>query len=170
MDIPTSLSEILLDQFAGGAFWYLVAVSFGVTVVGYVIGFVREQMHFFSLKKRERKLTHIQVSNSKTLPASVKSGHLVSANVAMATDSFRILSVTFRRLFGGNIKRYEKIKDRARREALIRLREAAITKEFDAIFNIRLETSQIRTTQSRGGGTPVEVLVYGTAVSLRTAP
>lgn len=161
-----TLLSTLIPEFGTSSFWWLMATSVATLAAGYIVGFTREWLHFRSLKRRERPLQSVYLSNSKTLPASATGGFLVSANVALAADSFRTLSVMWRKLFGGNIRRYERIKERARREALVRLKEAALASDANAIFNVRLESSKIKTGQSRIGGTSIEVLVYGTAVTL----
>ena len=166
MNISEGLSEIFFADFGSTTFWYLVALSVSITVLGYVIGFVREQMHLMSLRRRERAMPQMVISNGKAVPSGAQYTGLVSVNVALATDSFRVLSVLFRRLVGGRVKRFERIKDRARREVLLRLQDQALAMNANAIYNIRLESSEIRSDASRGGGTSVEVLAYGTAVSV----
>ena len=67
-----------------------------------------------------------------------------------------------RKIFGGNIRVYESLLIRARREAVLRMKAAAKARGARGIFNIKFETSTI------GGGkgvTSVEVIVYGTAVA-----
>ncbi len=62
--------------------------------------------------------------------------------------------------FGGNITVYESLVDRARREALLRMKESA--KDASEIINIKIETSSI-TKNTKGIGA-IEVLAYGTAI------
>lgn len=147
-----------------GPLWYgFLILAAGVTAIGYVIGFVREQRHYFSLRKRERRLRGVTTSNNRQVPPTARDSQLVSANVALATDSFRVLSIIFRRLVGGRVRRYEKINDRARREAMIRLKQATLATGRNAIYNVRIQSSQI-VASGRGGTASVEVLAYGTAM------
>jgi uncharacterized protein YbjQ (UPF0145 family) len=55
--------------------------------------------------------------------------------------------------------------ERARREAILRMTEEAQQQGFDAIFNVRLETSRLANARRDGKGVAgVEMLAYGTAV------
>ena len=71
-------------------------------------------------------------------------------------------------LFGGKITTYESLLDRARREALLRLREQARVRNAFVVINTRIETSSISKSSGRNEGSvgSVEVLAYGTAISL----
>ena len=70
-------------------------------------------------------------------------------------------------LVGGQLKSYEPLMERARREAVLRMKEQAITQGFSAVVNVRLETSRLASAHSGGEGTSgVEVLAFGTAVNL----
>ena len=64
-------------------------------------------------------------------------------------------------LFGGEMKTYETLVNRARSEALVRMLEEAKKYEATIVWNIRFETSTI-SGKNRPGG--VEVLAYGTAI------
>ena len=55
--------------------------------------------------------------------------------------------------------------DRARREAMLRMIEDARRDGYDAVFNVRLETSRLANSRGDGKGTAgVEMLAFGTAV------
>lgn len=148
-------------------FWWFIVASLAMTAIGYLIGFIRERAHLSELAKREEVSPPVQLSSTKRAPEGAHHLGLVTANVVLATDSFRVLSVIFRRLFGGRIKRFELINDRARREVLLRIKDRAHLSGADAIYNLRLELSEVRGTVRRGGGTSVEVLAYGTALKVR---
>lgn len=151
---------------AFGPFWYgFFLFGLGVTIIGYIIGFSREQRHYYALHVREKHLKGVFTSNSKTCPPGASDSALVTAHVALATDGFRVLSITFRRLFGGRVRRYEKINDRARREAMIRLKQATLATGRNAIYNVRIQSSQI-TASGRGGSAAIEILAWGTAMKV----
>jgi uncharacterized protein YbjQ (UPF0145 family) len=68
-------------------------------------------------------------------------------------------------LIGGRIKTYEPLLDRARREAILRMTEEARSQGYDAVFNVRLETSRLANGRRDGKGIAgVEMLAFGTAV------
>jgi uncharacterized protein YbjQ (UPF0145 family) len=62
---------------------------------------------------------------------------------------------------------YETLIDRARREAILRMKEQA--RSADAIVNFRIETSSISKGGRRRGKTvgTVEALAYGTAIRIK---
>ncbi len=60
-------------------------------------------------------------------------------------------------VFGGRVKSYESLLDRARREALLRLKKDAMDEGYHAVVNVRFSTSSI----AQGAA---ELFAYGTAV------
>ena len=73
----------------------------------------------------------------------------------------------FEDLIGGRIKTYEPLLDRARREAVLRMTEEAQRLGYDAVINVRLETSRLANARSNGQGIAgVEMLAFGTAIKL----
>lgn len=161
-----TLADPFLAQVFGPLWYGWLILVVGVTALGYVIGFVREQQHYLSLRRREKRLKAVTTSNYKRLPKTAGDSQLVAANVALATDSFRVLSIIFRRLVGGRVRRYERINDRARREAMIRLKQATLAIGRNAIYNVRIQSSQV-VASGRTGAASVEILAYGTAMRVK---
>jgi uncharacterized protein YbjQ (UPF0145 family) len=64
------------------------------------------------------------------------------------------------------VKSYETILDRARREAVLRLKEDAAAAGFGAVINVRLETTRMANGRNGQGIAGLEVLAYGTGVRL----
>lgn len=146
-------------------FWsFLYLWSFlGFLVLGFISGRIIESLHYKSLKQREKELAAILTFSDRTVPAEF-SAHvgLVMGSVVLSNDYFQKLLAGLRKIFGGNIRVYESLLIRARREAVLRMKAAAKARGARGIFNIKFETSTI------GGGkgvTSVEVIVYGTAVA-----
>ena len=67
---------------------------------------------------------------------------------------------------GGRILSYEKLVERGRREALLRLKDEAAALGADFVLNVRFETMTIARNRQGQGVTGVEVLAYGTAVRI----
>jgi uncharacterized protein YbjQ (UPF0145 family) len=88
---------------------------------------------------------------------------MVSGSVVVATDYFKTFVAGLKKLIGGEIKSYERLMERARREALCRMMRAAHEKGAVAVINVRLETSNIGAVR-RNPAPMVEVIAYGTAV------
>ena len=59
---------------------------------------------------------------------------------------------------------YESLVERARREAVLRMKADAQRQGLDMIFNVKLETASI-TKGAKGQIGAVEVLAYGTGLS-----
>ena len=66
-------------------------------------------------------------------------------------------------IVGGRVTSYENLIDRARREAVLRMKEKAKTLGANYVFNVKMETSSISKGKRESIGS-VEVLAYGTAV------
>jgi len=61
--------------------------------------------------------------------------------------------------------------DRARREAVLRLKADAMERGYNAVVGVRLETSRMANGRRNGQGIAgLEVLAYGTGLLLRQPP
>ena len=136
-------------------------------LVAYFIGSHIEKKHFRSIQKRETEAHGFPVVSFDTMPAdwSAKSSDLVTGSVVISVDYFKRVIAGLRGLVGGRIKTYEPLLDRARREAMLRMIEEARSQGYDAVFNVRLETSRLASGSRDGKGIAgVEMLAFGTAV------
>ena len=142
-----------------------LGITFLLLLVSVFFGTRAQKKHIANLEAREAALSHIIVTNLKTLPASNTPPQLVTGSVVIAFDYFRRFIATFVMLVGGRITMYEDMLDRARREALLRLLEQAQAKGAREVHNVRFEFSRVG---SSGHGTNIgggaELLAYGTAV------
>jgi len=146
-------------------------INFGgpllILMVAYFIGTYIEKKHFQSIRERENDAKDFPVVSFDTMPEDWRVGRsdLVSGSVVVSLDYFKRVIAGLRGLVGGRIKTYEPLLDRARREALLRMVDDARSQGYDAIFNVRLETSRLANAGRDGKGTAgVEMLAYGTAV------
>jgi len=138
-----------------------------ILVLAYFIGSWIEKRHFAKIREREAKLHGFPVVSFDTMPDhwNVNTSDLVSGNIVVSLDYFKRVIAGLKGLVGGRIKTYEPLLDRARREAVLRMTEEAQQQGFDAIFNVRLETSRLANARRDGKGVAgVEMLAYGTAV------
>jgi len=133
-------------------------------IIGFVFGRMNEARHFARLKRDEAELSDILTVNLKTFPEDLQdNGILVAGNVVVAVDYFKKIVAGLKTLIGGRLRSYESLLERARREAIIRMKKQARELGADAIYNVRLEFAA--TGQQPGnvvGG--VEIYAYGTAV------
>lgn len=152
-----------------------LSISLTLVALGYVFGRWAEARHYRSIFKREADTLNVPVVSLRRyapLSTNVES-ILVTGNVVISIDQFKKLLAGLRNLFGGRIASYETLLDRARREAVLRMKEAAIRQGAHVIINTRIETSSIsKNSSGRGGIGSVEVLAYGTALipSAATVP
>ncbi len=131
-------------------------------IVGYIFGTIIEKRHFNSLKKREEEMLYLpMIAIKKPLrEETITRSVLVNGSVVISIDFFKKFVAGLVNFFGGNITVYESLIDRARREAVLRMKESA--KDASEIINIKIETSSI-TKNTKGIGA-IEVLAYGTAI------
>ncbi|MEM9602116.1 MAG: heavy metal-binding domain-containing protein [Pseudomonadota bacterium] len=132
--------------------------------LGFGFGRYAESRHYRSIAERERLLARLPTVSGDTpgVPfGSVERTQLVAGSVVISVDYFKRVVATLRALFGGTVQSYESLVDRARREAVLRLKEQC--PGASQIVNLRIETSSIHTGRGNGIGS-VEVLAYGTAI------
>lgn len=132
---------------------------------GYITGTMIERRHYKSIIAREQQNTTPLVFSAKTLPVE---GHfteigLVSGSTVISVDYFKSVSARLRAIAGGRIGGFESLIDRARREAVLRMKQDAKQKNATMIFGVRFETASISKGSGRSIGS-VEVLAYGSAV------
>lgn len=134
-------------------------------LTGYVVGQYLEKSHYKSIRKREKELSKIPAIATRILPAEFDSceTRLVAGNVVISVDYFKKFVAALRILIGGRVTSFESLIDRARREAVLRMKAEAAKLGANYVFNIKMETSSISKGQKDAIGS-VEVLAYGTAV------
>lgn len=148
-------------------------INLGITLVllvgTYLIGSFLERRHFESIRQREEEHRGFPVVTFEAIPTNWKvvSSDLASGSVVISLDYFKRFLASLRALVGGRIGAYEPLLERARREALLRMIEAARGGGHHAIVNVRLETSRLASSRGDGKGTAgVEILAFGTALKL----
>ena len=153
------------DPIAIGAF---LAFLLGTYVVGSWI----EHRHYRTIRQREQRWRRLPVVTFRQVPAGwrVEDSGLVTGNVVISVDYFKRVLAGLRALVGGPIKSYELLLDRARREALLRLKQEAMQGGFHAVINVRIDTSRLANGRGGDGTAGVEVLVVGTGLKLASPP
>ena len=133
-------------------------------ILGYITGRIAELRHYRSIQEREDTLRGVAAIASKVLPADFRGNtQLVTGSVVVSVDYFKRFVAKLRNLVGGRITTYETLLDRARREAILRMKAEARTQGASMVFNVKLETASISKGR-RGTIGSVEVLAYGTAL------
>lgn len=144
---------------------YDLIIFLTLLALGYGFGRHAESKHYKSIIKREKQLNSIPAIASRVPPAASRdlNSQLVTGSVVISIDYFKRFIAGLRNIFGGRITSYESLLDRARREALLRMKQEAEKLNAEFVFNIKLETSSIHKGRGNSIGS-VEVLAYGTAL------
>ncbi len=130
-------------------------------VSGYGFGRWAEVRHFRAIVRREHETRALLVIASRYPPEDQRYDQaLVAGSVVIASDYFKSFMAGLINLFGGRVTPFESMLDRARREALLRMKAAAGELQASHVFNVKFDTTRIAT--GRLGA--MEVLAYGTAL------
>lgn len=133
----------------------LFVLLFGI---GWLIGRHIERKHLSELEEKEHALSHIRIDTNK-FQTSECFGQLIESNVVISHDYFKYVIAQVQNFFGGRLTTYETVVDRARREAIVRLKQKAVDQGANQIMGVRLSTTEL----GMEGGM-VEVFAYGTAI------
>lgn len=149
----------------------LIQLGLGVLVlvVAFVVGRTLERRHYRDIRRREVSLRHLPAVTFRHVPKSWQVGEcgLVIGSVVISVDHFKRFVAGLRMIFGGRVKTYESLLDRARREALLRLKENAAAHGYTAIMNVRLETTRMASARRQGKATAgVEIMAFGTGLNV----
>jgi uncharacterized protein YbjQ (UPF0145 family) len=153
-----------------------VSIQLGIPlvllVVAYFTGTILERRHYASIRERELRWRSLPAVTFRSVPPGwqVTECGLLAGSVVISVDYFKRFLSGLRMIFGGRIKSYETLLDRARREALLRLKEEAAERGYHAIINIRIETCRLANARKSESVAGLEVLVFGTGLKLVHAP
>ena len=135
--------------------------------LGYIAGTITERRHYRSIAGREEQLLTLPVITAewRITDHEVTRVELVSGSAVISIDYFKRLLAILRNLFGGRVSSYESLVDRARRGAILRMKEKAAEMQASIVVNLRLETAAIGNSANRKGQVGrVEAIAYGTAI------
>ncbi len=148
--------------------WSLLVTP--VALLGtWITGGILERRHFNRLLLLESGSIDVLAITVENIPAEwqVESSELVMGSVVISLDYFKRFAAALKGIVGGNIRVYEPLLERARREALVRMKGVAHARGYDTIINVRIETSRMASSRGDGKGTAgVEMFAFGTAVRL----
>ncbi len=139
-----------------------VGIAVALVILGYIFGSAAERRHFKSIIKRERELNRLAAVATRFPPEDTAwRQQLVTGNVVIASDYFKTFTASLINIFGGKVTPFESLIDRARREAMLRMKADAQSLGAEYIFNVKYNTSRI----SQFGAGAIEVMAYGTALT-----
>jgi len=134
---------------------------------GYTVGRIAERRHYRSIRTREKEMANVMVFTNRFPPLTQQASQaLVTGSVVISEDYFKRVVSGLQSLLGGRLRAYESLLDRARREAVLRMKQEARDKGAKMIINVKFQTFSIPGRNPRSFGA-VEVMAYGTALTPR---
>ena len=137
--------------------------------LGYTADTINEKRHYRSIVNREEAMMSLPAVAMKHVDypdRKIRSAKIVYGNAVISIDYFKRILAGLRNIFGGTVKSYESLIDRARREALLRMKEMA--GDATIIVNVRIETSSIGKNANKKSVGSIEAMAYGTALTIET--
>ncbi|MCH2203131.1 MAG: heavy metal-binding domain-containing protein [Fuerstiella sp.] len=142
-------------------------------VFGLIIGRTVEKQHFRRLDAYDAAHEGFLITQIKSFPMAKHvepAPSLVVAEVVIASDYLKSWFAKWRNLFGGEVRSFQTLQTRAKREAVARLRQTAIDQGFNAMCNVRVESADVggSTMVSRIGTAPMAAVI-ATATAYHTS-
>jgi len=142
-------------------------IFLALLATGYTVGRIAERRHYRSIRTREKEMANVMVFTNRFPPLTQQASQaLVTGSVVISEDYFKRVVSGLQSLFGGRLRAYESLLDRARREAVLRMKQEARDKGAKMIINVNFQTFSIPGRNPRSFGA-VEVMAYGTALTQR---
>lgn len=135
-----------------------LVIFISLFAIGWYFGRRAEHKHLQQLKATEAALSYIRLGTLR-FETREQPGQLISASVVISHDYFKWVWSQIHNFFGGQLTTYESLLQRARREAIVRLKQQAQALGAAEILAVRLASSDLG---EQGG--MVEVVAYGTAI------
>ena len=146
-----------------------VGLPAAVLFVGWLVGHLSETKHERSLALREEALKDIETTDLRNPPGyngAEGPCSLVSGEAVVASDTFKTWVFGLKNIVGGESKTFTRLFDRARREALLRMKERARELGCNAVCNVRFDSADIGGNAAgakKKGSNMAVALVSGTA-------
>lgn len=144
-------------------------ITVAMLVLGLLVGSLTERRHFARLNAREA-VRRVTITNLRRPPSpeTIQHAAMVQGQCVIGSDYFKTFISAWKGLIGGELRAFQSMMTRARREALQRLCDEAEAIGATEVCNVRFESSNIRSVHNKNKGAPqVEVLAYGTAIVRR---
>ena len=146
-----------------------VGLPAAVLFVGWLAGHLSETKHERSLAAREEALKDVETTGLRNPPGFAGAEgpcSLVSGEAVVASDTFKTWVFGLKNIVGGESKTFTRLFDRARRAALLRMKERARELGCDAVCNVRFDSADIGGNAAgakKKGSNMAVALVSGTA-------
>ncbi|MDR1612541.1 MAG: YbjQ family protein [Planctomycetota bacterium] len=154
------MSPGIIDlAFGVGSFLFFLAL-------GCCVGVLVEREHYASIRRREAELRGLPIIQSRFPPQALGPCRqmFVQGSVVIGMDYFKRTLAKLRNLIGGRIGSCATLVERARREAVLRLKEEARAHKAVCVLNVKFSTANVLSGDKNNNGRGcVEVVAYGTA-------
>jgi uncharacterized protein YbjQ (UPF0145 family) len=145
---------------------FLLLIALGLFVGGHI-----ERRHFRLLDQREAENGSFLITQLKSYPFAVAGPSAPSiffGEAVISSDYLKSFLGGIRKIFGGEMRSYQSLLVRARREALQRLVEDARRQGYNAVCNVRYYSTDISgASKSRKKAVMVTLLASATAYHAR---
>lgn len=114
--------------------------------LGLFVGGAIERRHFRNLDEREAGNVGFLITQLKSYPGAVLGPNaptMLCGEAVISSDYLKTFLAGVRKIFGGEMKSYQSLLVRARREALQRVVEQARSMGYNAICNVRYDSTDI---------------------------
>jgi uncharacterized protein YbjQ (UPF0145 family) len=149
--------------------WIAIGIPILLLVGGRLVGSAIERRNDKSIAERETRFKDQPALSTKhSGSAPIRSATLATGSVVISVDYVKRFLGGLRMIFGGEIRPYSSLLDRARREAILRMKESQ--PDADVYVNTRLETSNISSSAGREAMGAIEVVAYATAIRYDRSP
>jgi uncharacterized protein YbjQ (UPF0145 family) len=135
-------------------------------IFGVLIGRNVEKSHIKRLDADDELHRDFLITQLKSFPMQSGDGPaptLVVSEAVIASDYLKSWLASWRNIFGGEVRSFQKLQSRAKREALVRLRRAAMSNGYNALCNVRVDSADI------GGGTSSRKTPMASVIASGTA-
>lgn len=142
---------------------------FTLLIIGYGFGKLNEKKHYKSIREREKQFSYIITNSLKSTyidENKISESKMVYGSVVVSLDYFKRILASLVNITGGRVISYESLLDRAKREAMCRMKDQA--RDFQMIINVRYKTTSIGgNSHEKNSVGAIELLVYGTALRVK---
>ena len=137
-------------------------------ILGFFVGGANERRHLQALDEREAAVSGVLATQLKSYPLAdhgQPTPTMLIAETVISSDYLKTFLAGWRRFFGGEIRSFRSIMERARREAIVQLKEQAQSSGYNAVCNIRVDTADLagRGNQQKNKIVMAAILASGTA-------
>ena len=118
-----------------------------ILICGLIIGRTVEKRHFRNLEEREAANRGVVfVSQIKSFPYADNNGRepaLVMAEAVIGSDYLKSWLASWRNIFGGEVRSFQTLQERGKREVILRLIEKAKQQGYNAVCNVRISAADV---------------------------